>query len=139
MVFLRMALAAGAGVLLLGAGNTVLRFWLGGPTVTFGLSIWTVVVVTIVFSAWGSAFTDVLTIMDRIWVLVGFVMLNGLGTVLLTVALVPQFGVIGALLAYGSVTALLWSWAGVTLVQRLLRGAAVSVSQLGSEPMGGLW
>jgi O-antigen/teichoic acid export membrane protein len=139
MVLLRAVLAAGAGALLLIAGNAVLRLWLGSSTVGFGMSIWVVVVTIIVFSAWGSAFTDVLTIMDRIWVLVGFVMLNGLGTVLLTVALVPRLSVMGALIAYGTVTILLWSWAGVALFRRLLRGRVGPVPPLSSEPTGGLW
>ena len=139
MVFLRVALVLGAGAFLLVAGNAVLRFWLGPSTVAFGMSIWMVGVTIIVFSAWGSAFTDVLTIMDRIWVLVGFVLINGLGTVLLTVALVPRFGVAGALVAYGFVTVVLWSWAGVVLFRRLLQRGAGPVPPLGSELVDGLW
>jgi O-antigen/teichoic acid export membrane protein len=139
MVFLRAGLAAGAGALLLVAGNAVLGYWLGTPAVAFGMSIWSVLVAVIIFTAWGSAFTDILTIMDQIWVLVGFVMLNGLGTVLLTVALVPRFGVMGALIAYSAVTVLLWSWAGVSLFRRLVRGGRGPVPPLGREPVDGLW
>jgi O-antigen/teichoic acid export membrane protein len=140
MVFLRMGLAFAAGALLFFAGNAILRLWLGTSTVAFGMSVWMAVVTIIVFSAWGSAFTDLLTIMDRIWILVGFVMVNGLGTVLLTVALVPRFGVVGALIAYGFVTVILWSWGGVALFRQLPHGGGVGrVPPLGSEPVGDMW
>ena len=139
MVFLRAVLALGAGALLLVAGNAVLRLWLGTSTVAFGISAWMIVVTIMVFSAWGSAFTDVLTIMDRIWVLVGFVTINGLCTVLLTFALVPRFGVLGALVAYGFVAVSLWSWAGVLLFRRLMPGGGARVPPLGNEPTGALW
>jgi len=139
MVALRMVLAFGAGAVLMLAGNEVLRLWLGGSAVAFGLATWTIVVTIILFSSWGSAFTDVLTIMDQIWVLVGFVMINGLGTVLLTVGLAPDFGVAGTLAAYGFVTVALWSWVGVVLFRRFLRGHKRRVIGLEGEPLGGLW
>ena len=139
MVFVRVLLASGAGILLLLGGNLLLRIWLGQATVAFGASTWLVLAIIILFSAWGSGFMDVLAIMDRIWVLVGFVMVNGLGTVFLTLILVPRLGVVGALLAYGFATVVLWSWASVLLYQRLLRGGGGSAVRIDGNAAGALW
>jgi O-antigen/teichoic acid export membrane protein len=120
MVFLRMAMATAASVLLLAAGNLVLRVWLRSGSMTFTSKVWAATGIMMLSATWGTAFSDLLTIMDRIWILTLFVLINGVGTALLTFFLTPAFGVLGAIAALSAVTLLLLSWLAPMIARPLL-------------------
>jgi O-antigen/teichoic acid export membrane protein len=130
MLRLRLALAGILGLLLAGAGNIILRGWLGKDAASFAASAWIVLAVLLLVSAWGTAFSDLLTVMDRIWVQVAVVLVNGAGTVLLTFWLAPRIGILGALLANGFIPLLVWSWLGP------LRSRAILAQRPPSGTMG---
>lgn len=108
----RMALAGIFALLLAGAGNAVLRAWLGKDAVSFAVPVWLALAAVFLVTSWGTAFSDLLTVMDRIWIQVAVVLLNGAATVLLTLWLTPRLGLVGALVANGFVPLLIWSWLG---------------------------
>ena len=117
---LRLVLSCTLGFLLALAGNAVLKIWLGKNAVSFLWPVWAVLAFILVVSSWGTAFSDLLTIMDRIWIQVVVVLLNGAATVWLTVWLAPRIGVLGALAAYVFVPLFLWSWAGPIISRSIL-------------------
>jgi O-antigen/teichoic acid export membrane protein len=111
MLFLRLALAGMASVLFLGLGNWLLGLWLGHTDpVTFRIDIWLALGISMLATAWVTAFSDFLTIMDKIWVQVVIVLINGLATILLTYWLTPQLGVLGAIVAVSCINVVLSSW-----------------------------
>jgi O-antigen/teichoic acid export membrane protein len=120
MLGLRMVLSCTLGLVLVLAGNAVLKVWLGKDVVSFSTPIWSTLAFILAVSAWGTAFSDLLTVMDRIWIQVAVVLLNGAATVLLTVWLAPRIGVLGALAATGFVPVLVWSWAGPFISRSIL-------------------
>lgn len=123
MLSLRMVFAAiGALVLVLG-GNSLLAVWLRRGDIHFSHSVWLGVGVLMIASTWQSAFGDLLTIMDKVWIQITFVVLNGVVTVGLTYVLVPKLGVLGALLAISTVTVLVLSWL-MPLIARPIFSAA---------------
>jgi len=110
MLALRMAMATGSAVILMIAGDWLLGIWLGDVGIRFGFPVWGTLAVLMVATTWVTAFSDLLTIMDRIWIQIAFVLVNGLSTVGLTLWLAPQFQVLGAVVAFGFVTVSLLSW-----------------------------
>lgn len=120
MLGMRMVLSCTLGLVLAIAGNAVLKVWLGKDAVSFLWPIWATLACILVVSSWGTAFSDLLTIMDRIWIQVVVVLLNGAATVWLTVWLAPRIGVLGALAAYVFVPLFLWSWAGPIISRSIL-------------------
>jgi O-antigen/teichoic acid export membrane protein len=133
MILIRVTASLIAGAAMMFGGDLFLRLWLGREDVAFGAVVWALLGVILIANSWGTAFSQLLTIMDRIWLQVGIVSLNGICTVLLTFLLTPRFGVLGALAAYGFVTLFLWSWLGPAVARRLLAagparsGASASV------------
>ena len=117
---LRIVLSCSLGFLLVVAGNAVLKVWLGKDAVRFAGPVWLVLAFILVVSAWGTAFSDLLTVMDRIWIQVAVVLINGAATVGLTVWLAPRLGVLGALAANGFVPLLIWSWVGPFISKSIL-------------------
>jgi O-antigen/teichoic acid export membrane protein len=112
MLGLRMALAGALGLGLVLAGNGVLRAWLGRDAVAFSWTVWALLAWTLLINTWGTSFSDLLTIMDRIWIQVVVVLANGAVTVALTAWLAPGLGVLGALVAYSLLPLVVWSWLG---------------------------
>jgi O-antigen/teichoic acid export membrane protein len=107
---IRMAMAGAACAFMLLAGNAALRVWLGAQ-ISFGMPTWAALTVTCLTAVWGTAFVELMTILDRIWSQVGLVLLNGVLTLLLTAALGPKFGVLGGVIALGASATLVSSWA----------------------------
>jgi len=124
---IRLVLAGSLGLALVIAGNAVLRAWLGNDAVSFLWRIWLLLAILLIGSSWGTAFSDLLTIMDRIWIQVGFVLFNGVAVVVLTLWLAPSTGVQGALLALGFAPSLVWSWAGPLFSKSILSRDAGSL------------
>ena len=120
MMAVRMLAAGGLALAVVVAGNSILSLWLGAEVARFPAIVWLAFAATLIVSAWGTGFADLLTIMDRLWLQVGFVLLNGIITVVLTVVLVPHFGVLGALVAFGFTMITMWSWAGPILSKPIL-------------------
>ena len=110
MLKIRMAMAFCGSVLMVVCGNWILKLWLHTTDVRFDLTVWIACAISVLVTTWVTSFTDFLTIMDTIWIQVGLVLLNGAVTVALTFLLAPQFGVLGAVVALGSVSVVVLSW-----------------------------
>ena len=110
MLKIRMAMAFCGSVLMVVCGNWILKLWLHTMDVRFDLTVWIACAISVLVTTWVTSFTDFLTIMDTIWIQVGLVLLNGAVTVALTFLLAPQFGVLGAVVALGSVSVVVLSW-----------------------------
>jgi O-antigen/teichoic acid export membrane protein len=123
MVFLRMTMATAVSVLLWVAGNLVLRLWLRNGSVAFTLQVWAAMGILLISATWVTAFSDLLTIMDRIWIQTLFVLVNGVGTALLTFFLTPAFGALGAIAALSFVTLFMLSWLAPMVARPLLEPA----------------
>lgn len=122
LVALRVSGAAIAFGVLAVAGNALLDVWLGQETMSFTLAVWLALGVLMVAAQWVSCYTDLLTILDRIWPQVILVTVNGGVTVGLTLALAPRWGMLGAIVASGVVTVALWTWLLPLLTKRLVGG-----------------
>lgn len=110
LVYFRLTLAISACILLLGLGNKILEAWLRQHSVSFSLSVWMAVAVLMPTAVWVTAFSDLLTSLDRIWPQVWLVLLNGTVTAILTFFLAPRLHVLGALIASTIVSLLFFSW-----------------------------
>lgn len=116
----RMALATAFGSILVVAGDPLLRLWLGRSDVTPGHGVWATAALMMVVVTWVSAHSDLLTIMDRLWILVGLVFVNGAVTVGLTYLLSPRFTVLGALISTAAITTVAYSWAIPLIARRYI-------------------
>ena len=110
MLGARMALAAAAGVGLVAGGNAILRLWLRDAAVQFDSVVWLTLAGLMAIATWGTAFSELLAILDRIWVQVALVLVNGACTAGLTYVLAPTHGVLGTVVAGAVVPTLLVSW-----------------------------
>jgi O-antigen/teichoic acid export membrane protein len=118
MLFLRMSIAVAIALILILGGNTILRVWLHRGDFNFPASLWIAQGVALASGVWVSAFADFLTIMDRIWIQVLLVLINGVTTIGLTIVLAPRFGLLGAVISISFVTACVWTWLIPLLVRR---------------------
>lgn len=121
---IRMTLAVLGGLGLVVLGNLVLRVWLGRMDMTFGPSVWAPFAVLLLASVWGAAYSEFLWIMDRLWPLVGMVLMNGAITIGMTWWLAPTYGVTGAVVATTVFTVGVASWALPLMARPLLRSRA---------------
>jgi O-antigen/teichoic acid export membrane protein len=92
----------------------------------FGPSIWVSLAVFLVATVWGTTYTEFLWIMDRLWPLVGMVLMNGAVTIGMTWWLAPAYGVVGAVVATTVFTASVASWALPMMTRSLLRSRTQS-------------
>lgn len=120
MLWIRMALTLISALFMIICGNSFLCIWLHRADIQFEPLIWFTLGVVMVASVWGTAFSDLLTIMDRIWVQVAFVFLNGVATIALTIYLSSKLGVLGAIAAMGFVAVFVLSWAYPLLARSIL-------------------
>ena len=132
LLSVRMMLSVAAGIGLVALGNLVLRFWLGRDDMRFGLEVWGAFAILLLAAVWSTAFSDLLWIMDRLWPLVGLVLLNGLLTVGLTWWLAPTHGVPGVVLASVIFPLAVSSWA----LPRLARPLLLAPAGPGQAPPG---
>jgi O-antigen/teichoic acid export membrane protein len=124
MLFLRMLIACGIALILIWSGNSLLHFWLRRRDFTFPAALWIIQALTVVSTIWVTSFADFLTIMDRIWVQVCMVLVNGFVTIVLTFVLAPRFGLIGAVISIGFVTVCFWTWLVPILVKQFFYSTA---------------
>lgn len=122
LLMVRLGIAAVGGLVMSLLGNTILRVWLGRGDIAFARHVWIALAVLQVSAVWVSTFSEILWIMDRLWILVALVAVNGIVTVSLTWYLAPRFGMLGAIVAVGTVTLLLNTWLNPLLARDLLRG-----------------
>jgi O-antigen/teichoic acid export membrane protein len=122
-VRVRAGLAAAAGLLLVFVGNALLRLWLRRVDIAFPQEAWVVLAIAMAASAWVTAHADLMSILDRLWILVGLVLLNGAATIALTYWLAPAHRVLGAIVAFAAVTVVAYSWLVPLLARPLLRRA----------------
>jgi O-antigen/teichoic acid export membrane protein len=120
MLRLRMLIATAAALALTFGGNFILRKWLHRGDFNFPLSVWIAQGISLLCGVWGTAFSDLLTIMDRIWIQVVLVLINGATTIILTVVLAPKFGLLGATISIAFTAVCLWSWVLPLLVRPIL-------------------
>ena len=133
LMFVRLGIAVVGGLVMSLLGNTILRVWLGRADIAFSRPVWIMLSAQMIASVWGSTYAELLWIMDRLWVLVGLVAVNGTVTVALTWRLAPQFGVLGAVVALSTVTILVNSWLTPILARDLLRGVGSGERRRGSS------
>ena len=124
MLLVRMALASLFAFTLVGLGNDLVRLWLRRSDIHFGLDIWSALAILLLSSTWVTAHTDLLTILDRIWIQVILVMFNGIATIVLTLVLSQVFGILGVIAAVGVVTVLGWTWVLPLISRSVLKSAA---------------
>ena len=120
MLIVRMSIATAVAFTLIFGGNFILRVWLHRVDFNFPTSLWIAQGMVLASAIWVTSFTDLLTIMDRIWIQVAFVAFNGVTTVALTIILAPRFGLLGALISIGFVTVCFWTWLVPLLARWLL-------------------
>jgi len=120
MLFLRMMIACIVMLVLVFAGNSLLHAWLHRSDFHYPTIFWVVQGIVLVSGVWATAHTDLMTIMDRIWIQVAMVLLNGVVTIVLTVLLAPRYGIIGAAISIGFVTVCLWTWMTPLMAKRFL-------------------
>lgn len=123
-LWLRMGLAGAGGIILVAYGNQFVSLWLRRSDVGFEPTVWIGMAVFIAAATWVNAHSDLLTALDRIWVQVGLVMVNGMVTIALTVLLTPRYGVLGTLTALGFTTVAGWTWLFPVIARPLLEKRA---------------
>jgi O-antigen/teichoic acid export membrane protein len=133
MLALRMSIAVAIAFILIFGGNTLLRVWLHRGDFHFPLSVWAAQAVGLVGAIWVTAFGDFLTIMDRIWIQVAMVMVNGLVTIGLTLFLAPRLGLLGAIISIGFVTVCFWTWLIPLLAKRFFSRSLHSATKIQFE------
>ena len=130
MVRIRFSLAVIFGLLLIFAGNYILGFWLGNRELSFGVTLWISLAVLTLASTWVTAYSDLLVIMDKIWIQVVLVIGNGLSILLLTYMLAPSYGVLGAVIATSVFSLLVLSWLMPMLARSILAvGSGIEVAE----------
>jgi O-antigen/teichoic acid export membrane protein len=110
MLAIRSGLAILFGFLFVIAGNAILQFWLGEGQVELAMQVWIALAILMFVSTWVTAYSDLLVIMDQIWIQVLLVLVNGGSILVLTYLTAPIYGVFGAIVATAafSVTILAW-------------------------------
>jgi O-antigen/teichoic acid export membrane protein len=96
---LRLAITMSAGCAVVLLGDTLLRLWLRRTDIAFGREVWAVMALLLVASTWCASYSELLSIMDRLWLNVAAVLCNGTVNLLLTYWLSRRYQVLGALLA----------------------------------------
>jgi O-antigen/teichoic acid export membrane protein len=110
MVLIRLMLASLAAASLILIGNLFLKIWLHQDSISFGIGVWIVMALLMVSSTWSTSFSDLLIILDHIWIQVFLVLLNGVSTLALTILLSSNYGVLGATFGLTFVTTFILSW-----------------------------
>jgi O-antigen/teichoic acid export membrane protein len=126
MLLLRMSIAAAATLTLSFGGNFILRKWLHRGDFNFPISLWIAQGISLLGAIWVTAFSDLLTIMDRIWIQVGLVLINGVTTIVLTAVLAPKFGLLGATISIAFTSVCFWSWVLPLLVRPILMSTSAA-------------
>jgi O-antigen/teichoic acid export membrane protein len=124
MLLVRMGLTSFFAFTLVGLGNDLVRLWLRRSDIHFGLDIWSALAILLLSSTWVTAHTDLLTILDRIWIQVILVMFNGIATIVLTLVLSQVLGILGVIAAVGVVTVFGWTWLLPLISRSVLKSAA---------------
>jgi Membrane protein involved in the export of O-antigen and teichoic acid len=131
---IRLGIASVGAVTMIWLGNDILRVWLGRSDIAYGRHVWATLAVVQIASIWVSTHSELLWIMDRLWVLVGLVFANGAVTIYLTWYWAPRYGVLGAFLALGVVTILVNTWFVPLLGRGLLPARTVGVREKAPSP-----
>jgi O-antigen/teichoic acid export membrane protein len=116
----RMALAVALAGTLAAVGDPLLRLWLRRTDVAFGGAVWGAAAIMMVASTWVASHSELLAIMDRLWVQVGLVSMNGAVAIGLTYVLAPRFSLLGVVLSTSAVSIAVFSWLLPRLANRLV-------------------
>jgi len=95
----RLAITMGGGCTVILLGDTLLRLWLRRTDIAFGREVWAAIALLMVAATWTSSYSELLSIMDRLWLNVAAVLFNGTMILLLTYWLSHRYQVLGAFLA----------------------------------------
>lgn len=126
MYGLRMSAALVGALILVLFGNDILRLWLHENNFMFDTSVWAALALLFVAANHVTAFSDLLTIMDRLWWQVVLVGMNAVSTFALTFALAGKWGTFGAVVASVAFTALVLVWLLPLLALPVLHGRGTS-------------
>lgn len=121
MLRLRMAWACAFVAAMVLGGNQFVGFWLRRGDVVFPLTVWLAFGAYLLAATWVTAHSDLLVIMDRVWLLAGLAMINGFATVALTFWLAPGLGVFGVIVASAVISVVGWTWLLPILARTHLR------------------
>jgi O-antigen/teichoic acid export membrane protein len=120
-VRIRVLLACCAGAALVLLGNPLLKLWLRRSDIAFPETVWAALAVLMIAATWVTVHSELLSIMDRLWILVALVFANGAVVVAGTWLLAPEYRVLGTVIATAAVTTLVYSWLLPLLARPLLR------------------
>ena len=110
VVRLRLALAAAGCTVLFFSGNLILRVWLHRSDFQYSPSEWLLLCSIIGVAVWTSSFLELLAVLDRTWVQIPVVLVQGALTFGITWILAPSMGIRGALLGSLLPSVALASW-----------------------------
>jgi O-antigen/teichoic acid export membrane protein len=110
MVLIRMGAAILGCVILLYFGPFLLSMLVKRTQIEFTFTIWMAIILTIITFTWNSCFTDLFSIMDRVWLVVWATIINAVSVICFTVYWVPKVGIIGAILSYVAMPLIIFSW-----------------------------
>ncbi len=131
MLLLRMSIAAAVAFTLVLGGNLMLRVWLHRGDFNFPSSVWIAEGIFLASTIWVASFSDFLIIMDRIWIQVALVLINGVTTIALTLVLAPRLGLLGAIISIGFVTVCFWTWLIPLMVKHFFASNCRNLGQMG--------
>jgi O-antigen/teichoic acid export membrane protein len=120
LIIIRMVGAVAGTALLYAFGPFVLRLLAKGTNIEFSFSAWMIIIVTVLVFTWNSCYTDLFSILDRVWYVVVYAGINAVAILWMTIRWVPSIGIRGALLAYVAMPLLLFSWTVPILANRLV-------------------
>ncbi len=110
MLAIRLLLATLFSFVMIFFGNFMVEKWLGRTDIVFSLSLWIILAFLMLSSTWSTAYSDLLIIMDKIWIQVVLVSINGISILGLTYVLSPHFGISGAIIATTCFTVSVLTW-----------------------------
>ena len=131
---MRLAIAAGSGVILILFGNLLLTLWLRRTDMNFDRGVWIAMAILMVVAMWSTSYSELLSIMDRLWVNVGAVLASGTATLVLTYYLTHRYQVFGAVVALAIPATLVAVF--LRIVGRRFLASKLGAGSGGPGPMG---
>jgi O-antigen/teichoic acid export membrane protein len=107
---LKVALAVVCSIVYVLGGNAIARF-LSAGAVGFEWPVWVATGVQLTVAVWNMSYVDVLIALDRVWTVVGIVLVNGLVSMPLIYFAARPFGVLGAVTALVAFSVVVLMWA----------------------------
>ena len=106
---IKLLICAAAGIFYVGFGNLASGV-LSEKSVSFEGRVWVAATLLAVVGTWNGSFNDLLISSNRLWVLVRFILANGVVTATLTYFAAQRFGVFGIISATTAYSLLVTGW-----------------------------